>query len=167
MEDYILAISRRFYLSLVSFDQWNSNESINRLREYGIPAKMTRFTKRYKIMIYDCLYNLVSAGKIIIPYNELLKNEMLYLQRRFMPTGYRVFAKKDGLVRTDDLVDSLAGAVYSSIEVESSRLPKGRLARFDVYSNNDMVWNGMQGPIGQGPGSRVASDIERRSPRRF
>ena len=84
-----------------------------------------------------------------------------------MPTGYRVFAKKDGLVRTDDLVDSLAGAVYSSIEVESSRLPKGRLARFDVYSNNDMVWNGMQGPIGQGPGSRVASDIERRSPRRF
>ena len=55
VEDYILAISRRFYLSLVSFDQWNSNESINRLREYGIPAKMTRFTKRYKIMIYDCL----------------------------------------------------------------------------------------------------------------
>ncbi|MAG28504.1 hypothetical protein CMI47_23495, partial [Candidatus Pacearchaeota archaeon] len=167
IEDYILYISRRFYLALVTFDQWNSTESINRLREYGIPAKMTRFTKRYKIIIYDNLYNLVSANKIDLPHHELLKNEMLYLQRRYLPTGYRVFAKKDGLVRTDDLVDSLAGSAYMSIEEESNGLPKGKLVRFDVYSNNNMVWNGMQGPLGMGPGSRVSNELNRKSPRRF
>lgn len=167
VEDYILVISRKFYLALVTFDQWNSTESISRLRDYGIPAKMTRFTKRYKMIIYDNLYNLVSANKIFIPHHELLKNEMLYLQRRYMPTGYRVFAKKDGLVRTDDITDSLAGSVYSAIEEESTGLPKGRLARFDVYSSNGMVWNGMQGPIGMGYGPRIASEIEKRSPRRF
>ena len=167
IEDYILVISRKFYLALVTFDQWNSTESIKRLNEFGIPAKMTRFTKRYKILIYDNLYNLVSANKIELPHHELLKNEMLYLQRRYMPTGYRVFAKKDGLVRTDDLVDSLAGAAYSAIEEESNSLPKGMLARFDFHSGNDMVWNGMQGPLGVGPGSRVSSELNRRSPRRF
>jgi hypothetical protein len=167
VEDYILSISRRFYLSLVTFDQWNSTESINRLREYGIPAKMTRFTKRYKIIIYDNLYNLISANKIDIPHHELLKNEMLYLQRRYLPTGYRVFAKKDGLVRTDDLVDSLAGAAYMAIEEESNGLPKGRLVRFDVNTNNNQVWNGMQGPLGVGPGSRVSNELNRKSPRGF
>ena len=151
----------------MTFDQWNSTESINRLREYGIPAKMTRFTKRYKIIIYDNLYNLISANKIDIPHHELLKNEMLYLQRRYLPTGYRVFAKKDGLVRTDDLVDSLAGAAYMAIEEESNGLPKGRLVRFDVNTNNNQVWNGMQGPLGVGPGSRVSNELNRKSPRGF
>jgi len=167
IEDYILYISRRFYLALVTFDQWNSTESISRLREYGIPAKMTRFTKRYKIIIYDNLYNLVSANKIDLPHHELLKNEMLYLQRRYLPTGYRVFAKKDGLVRTDDLVDSLAGSAYMAIEEESNGLPKGKLVNFNVYSSNNIVWNGMQGPLGMGSGSRVSNDLNRRSQNRF
>jgi len=58
----------------------------------------------------------------------------LYLQRRFTPTGYRVFAKKDGLVKTDDSVDALAGACYGCVQENVDRLPSGRLARMNLWS---------------------------------
>ena len=93
---------------------------------------MTRFTKRYKIIIYDNLYDLSSSGRLFIPNHDLLKNEMLYLQRRYTPTGYKVFAKKDGLVKTDDVSDALAGAAYACMHDTSERLPQGKLVRMLV-----------------------------------
>lgn len=145
----------------MSFDQWNSAASIKSLQAKGIPAKLTRFTKRYKVIIYDYLYDLASSGKLLIPHHDLLKNEMLYLQRKYMPTGYRVFAKRDGMVRTDDLVDALAGACFVTSDQDQSRLPQGRLARLSVTMGADQtVWRSMQGvPYGVGLGQRVAKDM--------
>lgn len=164
IEAYIKKLSRRFYFSQVSFDQWNSTASIKALQAVGIPAKLTRFTKRHKIIIYDFLYDLASSGRLHIPNHELLKNEMLYLQRKYMPTGYRVYAKRDGVVRTDDLVDALAGACFATSEREDSRLPQGRLARISVNNGADQtVWRSMQGvPYGVGPGERVAKEMDKR-----
>jgi hypothetical protein len=161
IESYIIKLSRRFYFSQVSFDQWNSAASIKSLQAKGIPAKLTRFTKRYKVIIYDYLYDLASSGKLLIPHHDLLKNEMLYLQRKYMPTGYRVFAKRDGMVRTDDLVDALAGACFVTSDQDQSRLPQGRLARLSVTMGADQtVWRSMQGvPYGVGLGQRVAKDM--------
>lgn len=161
IESYVAKLSRRFYLSQVSFDQWNSAASIKSLQAKGIPAKLTRFTKRYKIIIYDYLYDLASSGKLCIPHHEMMKNEMLYLQRKYMPTGYRVFAKRDGTIRTDDLVDALAGACFATSEQDEYRLPQGRLARLSVtMDEGQTVWRSMQGvPYGVGSGQRVAKDM--------
>jgi hypothetical protein len=146
VDNYIIMISRRFNFELVTFDQWNSQHSIDHLKKHSVPAKMTRFTKRYKIIIYDNLYDLASAGRIQIPAHDLLKDEMLYLQRRYTPTGYRVFAKKDGLVKTDDVVDALAGAAYACLNESNNRLPQGRLAKMSVTQFGDgIVFRGMQG----------------------
>lgn len=134
IDDYIIKLNNNFILAQASFDQWNSAQSIENLRKHGIPAKLTRFTKRYKNIIYDNLYDIASSGRLKIPHEELLKNEMLYLQRRFTPTGYRVFAKKDGLVKTDDSVDALAGACYGCVQENVDRLPSGRLARMNLWS---------------------------------
>jgi hypothetical protein len=150
VDNYIIALSKRFNFELVTFDQWNSQHSIDHLKKHSVPAKMTRFTKRYKIIIYDNLYDLCSAGRLEIPDHELLKNEMLYLQRRYTPTGYRVFAKKDGLVKTDDLVDALAGAAYACMHDSVVRLPQGRLVSLSVNPVGEgVVFRSMSGvPIG-------------------
>jgi hypothetical protein len=75
---------------------------------------------------------------------------MLYLQRRYTPTGYRVFAKKDGLVKTDDLVDALAGAAYACMHDSVVRLPQGRLVSLSVNPVGEgVVFRSMSGvPIG-------------------
>lgn len=132
VDSYIIGLSKKFNFELVTFDQWNSQHSIEHLKKHSIPAKMTRFTKRYKIIIYDNLYDLSSSGRLFIPNHDLLKNEMLYLQRRYTPTGYKVFAKKDGLVKTDDVSDALAGAAYACMHDTSERLPQGKLVRMLV-----------------------------------
>jgi hypothetical protein len=164
IEAYIKNLSRRFYFSQVSFDQWNSASSIRALQAVGIPAKLTRFTKRHKIIIYDYLYDLASSGRLHMPHHELLKNEMLYLQRKYMPTGYRVFPKRDGSIKTDDIVDALAGACFATSEREETRLPQGRLARLSVTMGADQtVWRSMQGtPYGVGPGEKISKDMDRR-----
>ena len=146
VDNYIVMLSRKFHFELVTFDQWNSQHSIDHLKKHSVPAKMTRFTKRYKNIIYDNLYDTVSSGRLLIPHHDLLYNEMLYLQRRYTPTGYRVFAKRDGLVKTDDIVDALAGSVYSCMNDMNSKLPQGKLVRFNVNSMSDgIVFRGMQG----------------------
>lgn len=146
VDNYIVSLSRKFYFELVTFDQWNSQHSIDHLKKHSVPAKMTRFTKRFKNIIYDNLYDTVSSGRLFIPHHDLLYNEMLYLQRRYTPTGYRVFAKRDGLVKTDDIVDALAGSVYSCMNDMNSKLPQGKLVRFNVNSMTDgVVFRGMQG----------------------
>jgi len=169
IDSYIISLNRKFFLSLVTFDQWNSASSIKNLQKHGIPSKLTRFTKRYKIILYDNFYDLACSGRLAIPHHELLKNEMLFLQRKYMPNGYRVYAKKDGFVRTDDLCDSLAGACYTAVYHEAEKFPSGRLAKMAIIpGQNEVIWRGMQGQVmGLGNGSSIVNNIEKRTPFKF
>ena len=165
VDEYVVALRRRFHLGLVTYDQWNSRKSIEKLRHNGIPAKKTAFNRRYKNIIYDELYKLVIEGKIKIPYHPLLRGEMLSLQRRYTANGYKVYPKRDGDYSTDDIVDCLAGACYNSISADVSRLPFAKLVNTGaVPSSNNVVWRSMQGtPYGVGPGQQVARQMEQRS----
>jgi hypothetical protein len=55
VDDYVINLNRLFHLGLVTYDQWNSQSSIEKLRKGGIPALCTRFSKYYKIKIYQNL----------------------------------------------------------------------------------------------------------------
>ena len=169
VDEYVAQLNGRFCLGVVTYDHFNSQVSIEKLRKKGVPTKMTPYTKRYKNIIYDNLYQLVIQKKLVIPNHLLLKNEMKNIQRKWLNSGYKVYPKRDGDVVTDDIVDALAGACYNCIEKEVDRLPQGKLINLPVNGNNDIVWRSMQGtPYGTGPGGKVASDLEKRAsyPRR-
>jgi intein/homing endonuclease len=137
----------------------NSASSIQKLRKVGIPALETRFTKHYKMLIYDNLYELVVSKKLLIPNNLLLKNEMTNLQRKWSSSGggYSVSPKADGDITTDDITDALAGACFNTMDRTVRRLPQGRLVNTPVSpSSNSRVWMGPQGPMGQGTGKQVS-----------
>lgn len=159
VDKYMMDINKRFHLGLVTYDQWNSASSIQKLRKVGIPAIETRFTKHYKMLIYDNLYELVVAKKLLIPNNLLLKNEMLNLQRKWSVSGggYSVLPKSDGDVTTDDLSDALAGACFNTMDKTARKLPQGKLASLPVSPGaNNRTWMGPQGPMGQGTGQQVS-----------
>ena len=163
--DYVIGLKRRFHIGLLTYDQWASLESILKLRKASIPNKETRFNHSYKNIIYRELENLVNEGRIRIPYNHLLRAEMLELQRNFVDNGFKVTPKKEGDgVKSDDLTDCLAGAVYSSIERSASRLPKARTVETGVVSSGaHQSWNTMQGVTLYGSGQQVSNFLERRS----
>ena len=166
VDEYVIQLKRKFKIGLVTYDQFNSSESVLKLRKAGIPNKETRFTRKYKNAIYRELENLVNAKRIKIPYDNLLKNEMLELQRRWDGTGFKVFPKKEGDgVKTDDVVDALAGAAYSALQQQANRLPSSITVDTGITSqSNDIAWKNMQGGIyGYGTGQQVAAALEKRS----
>ena len=164
IDEYVLNLKKRFRLGLVTYDQFNSQESILKLRKAGIPNKMTRFTKSHKNIIYNELENIVKEGKLKIPHHVLLKGEMLGLQRRYVEGGYKVYPMKDGDgVKTDDIVDSLAGACFATVNYDVNKLPRGRTVQSPSHQDNNITWRSMQGtPYGVGPGQQVAKQLEKR-----
>jgi hypothetical protein len=161
VDEYLIKMKSFFFFGLVTYDQWNSASSIQKVRKHGLPAKCTRFNNRFKMAIYDELYNLVVGGKIVIPYNDLLMNEMINLQRKMTPTGWRVGPKKAGGTQTDDCVDALAGACYHAVQATFNRLPTGQIVATTNGTAGRRMWNSMQGPIGYGTGREVSSNLER------
>ena len=149
VDDFVLNLKNKFNISLVTYDNWNSDQSIEKLTKAGIPNKRTHFSSKYKMRIYGELYNLLLMDKIKLPNNSitlpgirtqkvpphiLLRDEMLTIQRKETNFGFKVYKKKDGECKTDDLIDALSGAVYSCLKVESTKLPSGKL-----ISNKNMV----------------------------
>lgn len=167
IDEYMLKINRLFYLYLVTYDQWESAASIRKLRQWGVPARMSKFTRQYKKKIYDNLEQLSASGRLLIPDFPLLRGEMYNLQRKYLDGGaYKVMPKKDADIATDDLCDALAGAVYNATLPVTSKLPGGRLVDSPVNpSSNNILWRSMQGvPYGYGSGQQVANALKNRNP---
>ena len=163
--EYIVQLKRRFNIGLLTYDQWNSQANIKRLKKESIPHKLTRFTKKYKMMIYKELEILINGRRIKIPYHDLLKREMLELKRRFTPTGFKVFPKQSGDgVKTDDIVDGVAAVCFSTIEKHESHYPSAQAINIgSTPSSNNRQWNSMQGiPYGYGTGQQVSNQMEKR-----
>lgn len=163
IDEEMIRLNRLFHFGMVTYDQWNSQSSIENLRKAGIPAICTRFNKQYKIQIYEELEHLVNDGKLKLPFHQTLRLEMLHLQRKYMNQGYRIYPKSEGEVRTDDCCDALAGACFNTMKTEAQRLPMSKLVNMGVVpSASGHMWRSMQGtPMGYGSGQSVAANLER------
>lgn len=176
VDEYLLSLKRRFYLGMVTYDLWNSMSSIQKLKKNGIPAKSTAYNRNYKMKIYTQLEELINSNKIIIPQVSdnphmskalgLLRQEMTELQRKYDRRGFKVYPKQEGDgAKSDDIVDALAGAVFSCVSRDLQKLPKGKLANVPLSpSSSSVAWRNMQGGLyGYGTGQQVSSSLERRS----
>jgi len=163
VDEYMIGLKNRFFFGLVTYDQWHSASSIEKLKKAGIPAKCTHFNRRYMMKIYDELYQLVVGEKIIIPKHDLLKKEMIGLQRKLTQSnGYKVMPSSTGPVQSDDLIDSLAGACYNTIASQFESLPKGKIINVGAIGSTDnhRMWQSMSGPLGYGTGQQVTQRLE-------
>jgi len=162
---YVIGLKRKFHIGLITYDAFTSQESIIKMRKAGIPNKETKFLASFKFSIYKELENLINTNRIFIPYNHLLYNEMVDLQRRFTPTGFKIMPKKDGDgVKSDDLIDCVAGAAYQAIERPLTRLPQARVASLGNPGGDQIQWRNMQGGVyGVGTGGQVSRALENKS----
>lgn len=156
VDSYIIDLYKKFRIGLVTYDQMFSHHSIEKLTKYGIPAKKYTYNQRNKMTIYNEFLQLAARGKVKLPYLKLLKDEMIHLQKKSLGNGFKVGAKRDGDITTDDLIDALCGATFHCNHSEIERLPKTQLAYLPSGSINNRVWNTMSGTLGYGTGQQVA-----------
>jgi len=149
VDAYILRLATRFRLVQVSYDTWNSQGSITKLKAHSINAVERTFDLSYKSAIYGELYELFSEGRISF-YNQdtvwinpvtgnaeelrevhEAKDQFINLQRRWNGRVYKIEALTG---KHDDFPDAVAAAAFECLSDKIfKRLPKTtsfRLGRF-------------------------------------
>lgn len=146
VDNYIIDLAKRFKFALVTYDEWNSLASIQKLRAKGIPTKATPFRKAYKMSIYDHLEHLMINGQLALPYKgndaELLYAELKYLKRIYGPQGFKIKPDEEAPVNTDDFCDALAGACGIALETAYGGYAKsGTVYMPQNKTGESMQWN--------------------------
>lgn len=106
IREYILSLKRRgFNIRLVTFDRWESADTIQYLNEKGMKAERLSVAKKH----YEDFAMVVAEQRLVGPSIELLVNELLEL----------MITKKDKVDHprkgSKDLSDAVCGAIYNCI----------------------------------------------------
>lgn len=111
----------------VSYDQYNSQQSMELLRSHGVHVIETSFNRGFKNRIYQNLKDMMSY----YPVSELwlydeprLLLEMKCLKYRPTMRGISLVVDKQGDIQTDDVCDCLAGATAMASEHLRPSLPE-------------------------------------------
>lgn len=120
VDRYITNLARGFRFAMVSYDNWNSQASVQLLRRKGIPTKITPFRKQYKMSIYDNLHYLLVNHQLAIPrtgpHAQAMEMELKCLKRIYTSVGFKIEPNPEAQKTTDDLCDALAGACAVAVE---------------------------------------------------
>lgn len=135
VDEYILDIcKRKFNIVSLTYDQFSSISSVQKMQKNGIPCMQTAFTHAYIEKIYDTLLHLFQEDRIEIygigEWVPEIKDQLLFLQKKYSRRGFRVQAA-DG--HFDDICDCIAGAAYMSLQQSVfASLPQIRAARLGI-----------------------------------
>jgi hypothetical protein len=117
VDSYIIEMCKRFNIVSLTYDQWNSAASIQKMYRNGIPARQTSFSRSFKAKIYTTLLhlfinNLIDIYDIGACASEA-KVQLKNLQKKFNQQSFRIEAARGF---NDDIPDCLAGAAYQALE---------------------------------------------------
>ena len=161
VDEYVVGLKSKFHLAKITYDQHRSQRSIKVLRQAGLPAQCTPFNMKFKMSIYQDLFNLLASQQLVIPddgskQSKLLKQQMYNLQRKPTFQGWKVMPSRQAQCKTDDLLDALAAAVHQCLHAAVQLYPRSRSAVFGgSQSSNQQVWRSPSGIIGHGSAKQI------------
>jgi hypothetical protein len=130
IENYIKELCSKFRVAKVTFDTFQSAQTIQNLRYMNIPAFETPYNDHYLVEIYGQLKTLLNEGDLVLYPNEKLIGEMKCILGKVVKFGLKRFADKKSEYPTDDCCDSLAGSVYQCLQkIIVPGLPSSRVVR--------------------------------------
>lgn len=150
VDAHIIDLSQKFYLKQITYDQWDSHNSIKKLQDFGLNAKCTVYNGSYKDKIYGELYELIymgliefydlstmvsdpQRGHIDLNEVEVAKTQFKMLQTK-MVGGRKKIMTLPGY--HDDIPDAVAGAAYNALKEQVFRKPfRGRAVALPIYNN--------------------------------
>lgn len=143
VDSYVLDLARRFKFVQISYDHWNSQGSITKLKGYGLNVVQRTFTGQYQDEIFQELYDLFISERVDF-YNEdtremkdgrqlnlkdatMSKHQLKLLQKIFRGKRFKVEAVKGEF---DDVPDAVAAAAYECLKDKVyNPTPKTRVMR--------------------------------------
>ena len=147
VDQYVIDLARHFKFAMVSYDDWNSLASVQKLRTKGIPTKITSFRAKYNMFIYQHLENLMINEQMGFPGKNrsddinLLEMDLKRLKRIYTPAGFKIKPDNEAMVNSDDLTDALAGACGTAVERAYAGYPKAGTVYIPQSSRSSTMWN--------------------------
>jgi hypothetical protein len=124
----IIDLCRRFRVVSVTFDQWQSAQTIQNLKAARINAYETKFVTGFITAIYGEMKTLINLGDLVLYPNRQLIGEMKCLKYKILRSGFKRFFDDQSEFPSDDCCDAVAGAVYQSLHAQFKQsLPRGGL----------------------------------------
>ena len=119
IDKQMLQICAKYRPVAVSYDAWNSKQSVELLRGNGINTVCTSYNRGFKNKIYQNLKDMMCyqpQPELWLYDDSRLILEMKNLKYRPTMRGISLVTDKHGEVKTDDLIDCLAGATAMASE---------------------------------------------------
>jgi len=129
VRDYIISLRRRgFKLKMVTFDRWNSHDTMNILtKEHGIPTDILSVANKH----YDDFLSVMYDKRLIAPRIEILINELKELQL--------IKGKVDHPSKgTKDLSDATCGAIFNAVSLTPK--PINRQVEVRSFADTKKYW---------------------------
>ncbi len=145
VEKEIRMLARKFNIKTITFDTFQSKQTIQHLKDSGLNAFETPWNNHYINQVYGELKNLVNSGDVHCFPHELLKLEMECLIGKLLKSTMSIGKDKNNpLCNTDDCTDALAGATYQALQKGViSALPRSTVAYFPHHGPGG--WNKAKG----------------------
>ena len=131
MDKKIIQICSIFHPLAVTYDDYQSAQSIQLLRSHGINTRMMPYNRSTKAKFYQNLYDMMSyqpETELFLYDNggdsSLLVGELKALRKKHNQRGVTIVPDKSGDIKTDDVSDCLAGACASACEALQMALPE-------------------------------------------
>lgn len=126
IEDELFGFIRRFNLAELTFDQFNSAGSIDRLRDRSVNAGLARqpaiyertSTQKVNWEMAQVFKAAVLQGSVHAPGHDLARSELEFL----VQTGDRVDHPTSGPVQTKDVADAMINVTYTLLAQRNPEL---------------------------------------------
>ena len=115
LDNQTIEIARAFKPRTITYDTWNSVHSINFFKNKGIHAMQLSFGRGPKSNYYQNLYDLMNRGELFIYGDDAVVGELMGIRYRPTMRGTQIFPDPKGEIKTDDIVDCVAGASWMAV----------------------------------------------------
>lgn len=133
VENTIRDLCRKFRVQKVTFDSFQSAQTIERLKMQGIRAEETKFTPSYITKIYSELRNLINENNLALYPDQQAIGELKNLRYKLTSHGFKRMFDPKSLFPSDDVADSIAGAAYQALNSNKlNSLPKSTVVRTNL-----------------------------------
>ena len=132
----VISICKAFGVITVSYDSWNSIQSLQLIKANGINTLCTSYNRNFKMKIYQNLKDMMNyqpRPELLFYDDNRLVPEMRALRKKPTMRGLSISTDKHGDVKTDDLIDCFAGAVAMASENIVPALPSPVTVRTGFY----------------------------------
>jgi hypothetical protein len=130
VENTIRDLCRKFRVQKVTFDAFQSAQTIERLKMQGIRAEETPFTAGYITKVYNELSNLINENNLSLYHDEQAVGELKHLRYKVTARGFKRMFDERSPFPADDVADAIAGACYQALNSNKlNSLPRSGLVR--------------------------------------